>query len=260
MGLRGPKAKNERDKRRELLFLERTAFDWADFFYTLRDGVIGYARKMEYGPWKEYAVSDWDPVTGKSSQRDSQKYRSRSKKLIHIDRIRETATEAEIRTKLKGEAWLIWYPVKPARELWEQFKNASTLTEHRSVVSKIKKWWKVPGEDRGSFQEATRFAPGWVGKSTSEVAELLASPQLLDAKSLWLYPRGKLRDNDDDRIEFFAKAAAGVMWGMAPATASRKLTGIDISRHVLTKSIQKHIEVIKAELARTPPRTSPPQP
>ncbi len=45
------------------------------------------------------------------------------------------------------------------------------------------------------------------------------------AKHLWFYPRDSVRPSSDHkRIDFFAKTLAGLMLGVAPATAAKKLS------------------------------------
>ena len=62
--------------------------------------------------------------------------------------------------------------------------------------------------------------------------------ELYRAKCLWTYPQATDRaKSDDKRIEFFAKALAGLMLGISPATAMKRL-----SRWRLPKLWIKEIE------------------
>lgn len=76
---------------------------------------------------------------------------------------------------------------------------------------------------------------------------LLASGALFEAKKLWLYPRTHRPKSDDKRIEFFAKAA-GLLHGMAPATALRKLSGAHFPKDLAAKHRREFVERIKAEI------------
>jgi hypothetical protein len=98
-------------------------------------------------------------------------------------------------------------PVFPRRDLWERWKNAHSAEEMQRVSAQIAGWMR---ED---------CHPRW-GK------ELLChSAALFHAKeTLWTYPRSDRATSEKKRAEFFGKALAGLICGIAPATALKHLS------------------------------------
>jgi len=260
MGLRGPKPKDEKEQHRHLYCLYRAACDWAQFFYTLRDGEAGCAERKEFGPWEEFQVRTFDPDTETVTKEPRQTIRIRSViRTTHIEAI-EPGQREEFKNRMQKiqqplrNAWVIWYSVTPAKELWDQFTNARALAEHRRTVSKMKEWWKAECKGFTLSSHVECYAPGWKGKTPLDQIEMLKSEQVFDAKNLWLYPHGQLRKNDDDRIRFFAKAAAGIAWGIAPATAMRRLTGMDLpNASPFAKYTREYVEHMRANLQHHAP-------
>jgi len=234
MGLRGPKPKSEGQHCQEIDLLKVAANNWAEFFYTLRDGMPGYVLKVEWEPVRKgdcLVAAKERPliVEGAGPSR-------KARRVIVAEFVPTEKSSGQIPMAFRDDNWSVVWPVKPQRNIWERFRDAENLGEHRRAVSKIKQWWesRFPGGDQLPVPSETVL-------TSREQFPLLASRSLFDAKGLWLYPGSKTRKTSDDkRIEFFAKAMAGLIYGKAPATALRALTNVRFPKD--------HIEKLYTEL------------
>jgi hypothetical protein len=108
---------------------------------------------------------------------------------------------------------LLFFPaLSPQPQLWEQLKRSRSVKQMRRATVEIYNWLltAVPG-----VQNMPEFRIALCGRAED----------LFRARKLWNYPSaGRLRPTSDNkRIEFFAKALAGLMLKVSPATATRKL-------------------------------------
>jgi hypothetical protein len=107
---------------------------------------------------------------------------------------------------------IISFPIFPRPHLWEQLKEAGSIEEMRHAARGIQRWIVAQGLE-------TRMSPAFYNLLRVHAADLLA------AKHLWIYPRSIERQSSDKkRIEFFSKVLAGLMLGLAPATAAKRLS------------------------------------
>lgn len=122
---------------------------------------------------------------------------------------------------------LFFPPLPPQPYLWEQLKRSRSVKQMRRTTGEIYEWLltAVPGvQNMPDFRTALCDRAG----------------ELFRARDLWNYPRaGKKRPTSDDkRIEFFAKALAGLMLGVSPATATKKLANWDFPKLWVVKMPQ----------------------
>jgi len=105
----------------------------------------------------------------------------------------------------------LFFPAVPsAPVLWKQLKRPRSIKELQHTLNNIDDWLvaAVPGvSTMPQFRRALCDRPA----------------ELFWARKLWNYPRTNRPTSDDKRIEFFAEALAGLMLGVAPATATKKL-------------------------------------
>lgn len=252
MGSRGPKPKSEQERQAQTELLKVTAESWAIFFYTLRDGSPGVIQSVEWGPWEEWLgiVKLGPGEIFQTQDKDRISQFRKSKRIVGIRFLGlDTSREDEekiFRELKKRDDLVVCMPVKPSPGLWRRFRDARTATEHASAVSSLEEWWKaLYGTGEGSL------FPVLSSSTTTSKDEfgLLASRALFNAKKLWLYPRTDRPKSDDKRIEFFAKGAAGLRLGIAPATALRKLARFRFAKNIAGEQ-QRHefVERIRTEI------------
>lgn len=250
MGSRGPKPKSEQERRAETESLKVFAQVWAAFFYTLRDGDSGVIQSVEWGPWEPFAGRVHKLPPGAVAKIEGNRF-CRAKRIVEIKFLgldTSVADEEKIFRELKKrDDLVVLMPVKPSLELWERFRDARTVSEHRRAVSRLEKWWRGRyGTCEGSLMPVPSF--GESVRTSKDEFRLLASRALFEAKGLWLYPRTDRPKSDDKRIEFLAKAAAGLLHGIAPATALRKLTGVQFPKHFMEKQRREFVQRVQAEI------------
>lgn len=109
----------------------------------------------------------------------------------------------------EGDAfYFVFLPVPEKKELWNVLLTAEGESDLKEVANRIARWIPpIPGHR--DFRNVLKKC----------------SVELGAAKHVWFYPRDLARPSSDDkRIEFFAKTLAGLMLGVAPATAAKKLS------------------------------------
>ncbi len=104
--------------------------------------------------------------------------------------------------------YLVFLPIPQRKDLWDALKRARQKGEMERVVEEIVRWIPpIPGYQ--SFRDVLKKR----------------GADLLQAKRLWIYPRNRKRSTSEEkRIAFFAKALAGLMFSIAPATAAKRLS------------------------------------
>lgn len=205
MGSRGPKPKSLQEHSARKESLRTAARTWAYLLYGLRDGAPGYAQKVEFE-----SAGDGRILTAKM--------RTKTIRFLPSDSYAEQGIEKLLRT----DDWIVCPPSKPEPKLWEQFRDAETLTEHQRAARKIQRWWNARQRKINPVSTPPVRSPAFT-TSTAQF-QLLASRDLLDAKKSSLYPQTPEEDrptNDNKRVQFFAKAMAGLLHSIAPATAMR---------------------------------------
>lgn len=233
--------------------LKGSAQSWATFFYSLRDGEPGVGQRVKWGDWEEWhgvAKLGPDEIAQLSNQPDGKLRIRKAKRILAINLINlDTPIESQdkiLRALKTRDDLVVSMLVPPSQELWQEFRDARTITKHLRAASQIADWWKGRYGTGGGSQHPV----GVLATAGDELA-LLASRALFNAKKLWLYPRASEAErstSDDKRIEFFAKAAAGLVYGIAPATALRKLTGVRFRRDSVEKARRAFVKRIKTEI------------
>lgn len=206
MGLRGPKPVESR-------ILEVEATNWAQFFYTLRDGQPGYLQRVKWGPWQTTSSAMWTPVpSGKGTVMVPSKTRYRTSQALGRPipiPVADGAKELPAGL-LKAKDWVVSRPVMPKAEVWQQLEKARTLPQVKHAAEKI-------GELGQVFASTTSWAQNPGGALTEYAGEVLK------AKRLPHYPRTSRQRSEDKRIIFWAKVMAGATLGLAPITAVKRL-------------------------------------
>jgi hypothetical protein len=106
----------------------------------------------------------------------------------------------------------LFFPaLSPQPHLWRKLKNPRSIKEVHQIGNAIYEWIvaAVPGVST-------------MREFRSAVCDHAA--ELFRARKLWNYPRTDRPTSDDKRLEFFAETLAGLMLGVAPATATKKLS------------------------------------
>jgi hypothetical protein len=105
----------------------------------------------------------------------------------------------------------LFFPGLPARpQLWRRLKKPESIKRLQRAGEDIYKWLSaaVPGiHSTPQYREALCEHPA----------------KLFQVRELWNYPRTDRPSSDEKRIAFFAESLAGLMVGIAPATATKKL-------------------------------------
>ena len=111
------------------------------------------------------------------------------------------------RKKLANKQIEVWDPPghPPEPDIWVRLKRATTAQQVRRVCSQSRHW---------------------LNPKRSELGRILYkhAEQLLEAKTDPAYPRSERGSSEDKRIQFLARAMAGISLGMSPAT------GVDLLR------------------------------
>ena len=125
--------------------------------------------------------------------------------------------EASVRKQLSTitndpvfEAKRIWIeqPIFARPDLWEKWKNADSPEEMEQIAAEIARWIRPYTQAR------------WRRELRLHAAELFRAKE-----DLWNYPRSDRPTSENRRVDFFAKAIAGLMLDISPATAMRKMLG-----------------------------------
>jgi hypothetical protein len=204
MGKRGP---NPVDLSR----LKTEAARWTDFFFTLRDGQDGAFYLFEPLPEKRTEVQEEVGMT----------HRLRRVAIVPVS-TRLVVEEVKERNRRLSPNGLFVPPIYPATEAWERMKRARTAAEMKMAARAVRRWeseWAkgIPQEMLGAPAE-WRTGPHYYAKAIRTNADTL-----MRAKRLPHYPSDPA-SNDDKRIAFFAKVLAGLTLGLAPLTATKRLS------------------------------------
>ncbi len=216
MGLRGPRPMPEEKKREALGLLNGEAQVWANLLFELRKGRDGYC-----------GVIRWGPEEKREGMGTFHRGQILGAEQIPKDDLailpKGMRTRALREYQRKEEGWQYIPPISPQPETWEALKKACTVRQGRRVARDFGRWISrsrngyVIVQGRKLKLERSKVYRNYWRVLHDHAEEILA------AKQLWTYPKSDWAD--DKRIEFFAKSLAGLMLGLAPATAQRRLTG-----------------------------------
>ena len=232
MGSRGPKPV-------EVTALKVNATQWFYLLLGLRDGHADLLQKHVWGPW-----------TGETAMQicAGRAERIPLVRIIPDERGSETAlvlfqrlTTFANKTAVDGEAqfeyplyqtieqvtvlpqtWLfglrpsehpsLFFPaLSPQPHLWRQLKNPRSVKEVQQIGNAI-------------YELLVAAVPGVSTMQEFRSALCDHPAELFRARKLWNYPRTARPTSDDKRLEFFAETLAGLTLGVAPATATKKLS------------------------------------
>ncbi len=205
--------------------LKGTALNWATFLFALRDGQPGSLQKVVWNPWT------WGRA-GKV------KVRHRSSRVLVARIVPVSNAARELPKQFKSDDWVLFRPVMPKPQVWEHLKRAHSVKEIREVARSMS-WW------------AGGYLPG--GDWAIDFPRALHShaEDVLKAKRLPNYPKSNRPRSDDKRVEFFAKILAGLMHGIAPATATKRLTRWnypeEVRAQIMSESVPRVSETSKEE-------------
>jgi len=106
----------------------------------------------------------------------------------------------------------LFFPaLSPQPHLWQRLKRPRSVKEVMQTGNDIYAWVEA-------------VVPG-VGRMPQFRSVLCDRPaELFRARKLWNYPHSDRPTSDDKRLEFFAESLAGLTLGIAPATATKKLS------------------------------------
>lgn len=228
MGKRGPRPRSRKEHLVEVSLFRSYADNWGLFFYLLRDGAPGYIGKT-FGeqsqptitvPLKQLLesgeVTVEIPMNPDQTIRGAVKPSRTSTEIIepNVPSARLSAPQASALNPKAG--WSGMEPTNPRPDLWKKLKNAPNFAEHKQTATETAEWWRTT---LAFF--VLGLSPSFHENVTDNL-HLLASHDLFSAKRLRLYPHSGRPTSDNKRVEFFAKAMAGLSRGIAPATAIEK--------------------------------------
>jgi hypothetical protein len=232
LGSRGPKPV-------DVAALKVNATQWFYLLLGLRDGHPDLLQKHVWGPWTGETTRQIcagraeriplarivpDSAGGETARLVFQRLTTYANKTVGDEQPQieyplyqtlgqDTALPQKWLFGLKStESFSLFFPaVSPQPQLWQRLKRPRSVKEVRQTGNDIYDWVEavVPGVSRMPQFRST----------------LCDHPEeLLRARKLWNYPRTDRPTSDDKRLEFFAETLAGLMLGVAPATATKKLS------------------------------------
>jgi hypothetical protein len=231
LGLRGPKPVN-------LAALKVSAVQWFYLLRGLRDGHPDLLQKHIWGPWtggmRQISVGRAERIqfariipdgTGRETVRLLfQRLTTYANKTAANE---EPQLETPVYQTLQQQTvlppkWLFglrltehpsfFFPaLAPQPQLWQQLTKPRSVKEVQQTANAIYEWLAaaVPG---------VHGMPGFRSALCDHPAEIFR------IRKLWNYPRTDRPTSDDKRLEFFAESLAGLTLGVAPATATKKLS------------------------------------
>jgi hypothetical protein len=218
--------------------LKVNAVQWSYLLFGLRDGHNDLLQMMKWGPWHG---GEQKQVRGGTAKRIElvriipvESGCETAARLFQAVNMFATKTPADENPRFEypicqtmekdiplPKKWLFglsstergilfFPPFSPQPHLWQQLKRARSIKRMQRTGTEIYDW-------------LVTAVPGVRGLPEFKTALCDRAVELFDARDLWNYPRKQRRTSDDKRIEFFAKAFAGLMLGLAPATTTKKL-------------------------------------
>jgi len=223
MGLRGPSPV-------DLGALKLLTTQWACLLFGLRDGHPDLLQRLVWQPWNQTGVrigiagrigfarivsargkepekvilihEQWVAEMTRGSEGQSESFAQQP-----VRHIQEVITLPES-SQFGSSGSLYFPPISFKPELWEQLKHPRSMKDTKQTINSIFRWMR----DVSDVFETYRLPEG-------------QEAELYRATRLWNYPKDKERPTSDNkRIEFFAKALAGLMLGISPATATKRLS------------------------------------
>jgi hypothetical protein len=181
--------------------------------WVLRDGRPGMLHSKR-GVWvsRKIPLISWDEVgrPEKVTQRilrgemeyETMRYKVRQ---FAIEPTTKAFRDALARVKCSKDLILVERPTVARPEIWKRLSGSRSAVDIREISRRIRQQDPLLASTLYSYAEG-----------------------LLEAKLLHNYPKSKRPSSDDKRIDFFAKVLAGLRLGIAPATATKRLSHIPL--------------------------------
>lgn len=213
MGRRGPKPV-------EVSHLQGEAMQWASFLYLLRDGVPGLIEHVKWSRFQLPGSAEW----------------ARRGQLVEAPiLIPVSAASQRLPQRMTTEdGWVIFRPVMPKPAVWEQLREARTVSQIKAAARGI-------GKLQSCFVSSTPWAQNPAGAFRHYAEGILL------AKRLPNYPRTRRPRSDDKRVEFLAKTMAGLTLGLAPITALKRLSHWRWPKDMAERGLKEFVERSKKQ-------------
>jgi len=112
---------------------------------------------------------------------------------------------------------LFFPPVSPRPDLWNSLKKAPSIVRTQHTLKAVSEWF-------GSSFSGMPYEDAFLRALSN------GSTELFRVRKLWNYPASDRPSSDEKRLEFFAKALGGLVMGISPATATKKLSNWNIPK------------------------------
>ena len=213
MSRRGPKPVDLED-------LKVEAQQWANVLFCLRDGQAGMIQLFKWGPWRSVPAAKPSPrmldlIKGTPREgarllktRMSQR-RTGTTLLAEIVPANAKSARHVLKAFKLGRGWEYIPPRLPSPKVWEQLKEAASVTEMQDVL-------------RSTERYVIRNWSAWPGKPFPRRFHRHAAA-ILETKKLFNYPKSKRGRSDDKRVIFFAKVFAGLELGRSALYTTKRL-------------------------------------
>jgi hypothetical protein len=220
MGKRGPKPVDVDQLRFE-------AYLFVLAFYGLRDGAPALLRHMKGGVWKTRLLPELraeeigrpekvrDRILSGKMSYSPIRYRVKTLTVPPTRKALKDARELVRRSK----NWRLTPPVFPKPRLWKRLNKTRSAAEVRKIAGRIRRGYPMLASVLDSHAE-----------------------DFLAAKRLHNCPKSDRPRSDDKRAQFFSKVLAGLRLGIAPATATKRLSHalLPDSKQIFVRSLEEY--------------------
>ncbi|MCI0722935.1 MAG: hypothetical protein L0338_28805 [Acidobacteria bacterium] len=223
----------------DLGFMKQQAYVWTTVLYRVRDGCPGYLAKIVGGSGKATHIRVMDGLS--FFETVTRPLRQRQGLLpARSERVEVVATAVVLPEKLRyarqllkdAKSWILTPPEPPRPEVWSRLKKARSVAEVRKIADELHR------------VNRTISAAQWKPLH-------LHARDFLRAKRLHSYPKSDRPRSDDKRIHFFAKILAGLMQGIAPATAIKRLSNLALpDSHDITREFEKSWNILFEDIRK----------
>jgi hypothetical protein len=204
----------------DLQHLKTEAQQWANVLFCLRDGQAGMIQKIKWGPWRsvpytKHSQSMLDLMKGTPWENARLLKTKMRRAKIGTTLVAEIvpANAQSVRKVSKSfkleKGWEYTPPRLPSPKVWQQLKEAASVTGMQRVLRSIQKY-------------IFRNWSAWPGIPFPYKLDRHAAA-ILEAKQLFGYPKSHRGRSEDKRIVFFAKVFAGLRLGRSALYTTKRL-------------------------------------